>query len=74
LREKSFQLRRIVGDLRFSPQFNLTLQRLEVPLNPIHSSGERVSMRLKLLVCLARTGVNTPETMLAKFWRVVESC
>jgi hypothetical protein len=28
---------------------------------------------LKLLLCLARTGVNTPETMLAKFLRVVES-
>ena len=56
------QLRRVVGDLRLSPRLNLALQRLEVPLNPVHADRD-VSTRLKLLVCLARTGVNTPETM-----------
>lgn len=37
------QLCRVVGDLRLPPQFNLALQRLEVPLNPIHSDRERIN-------------------------------
>jgi hypothetical protein len=52
---------------------DLALQRLEVPLNSVPPT-ESVSMRLKLLVCLASTGVNAPETMLAKFLHIVESC
>jgi hypothetical protein len=37
------QPRRIVGDLGLPPQFNLALQRLEVPLNPVHADRERVN-------------------------------
>ena len=33
---------RVIGDLRPSPQFNLPLERLEVPLNPVHSNRERI--------------------------------
>ena len=32
------QLRPLVGDLRLPPQFNLALERLEVPLNPVHAN------------------------------------
>jgi len=52
-----------IGDLRLSSALDLTLHRLEVPFNAIDST-ESVSTRLKLLVCLAKTGVNTPLTML----------
>lgn len=37
------QLRRVVGDLRLPPRFNLALQRLEVPLNPVHADRERIN-------------------------------
>jgi hypothetical protein len=37
------QLRRLVGDLRFPPQFPLALQRLEVPLNSVHANRERIN-------------------------------
>ena len=37
------QLRRIVGDLCLPPQFNLALQRLEVPLNSVHANRERIN-------------------------------
>ena len=37
------QLRCVIGDLRFPPRFNLSLQRLEVPLNPVHSDRERIN-------------------------------
>lgn len=37
------QPRRIVGDLRLPPQFNLALQRLEVPLNSVHADRERIN-------------------------------
>jgi len=37
------QPRRIVGDLRLPPQFNLALQRLEVPLNSVHANRERIN-------------------------------
>jgi hypothetical protein len=37
------QLRRLVGDLRLPPRFNLALQWLEVPLNPVHADRERVN-------------------------------
>ena len=33
----------IVGDLRLSPQFNLALQRLEVPLDSVHAHRERIN-------------------------------
>jgi hypothetical protein len=33
----------IVGDLRLPPKFNLALQRLEVPLDPVHAYRERVN-------------------------------
>jgi hypothetical protein len=36
------QLRGIVGDLR-PPQFDLALQRLEVPLNSVHANRERTN-------------------------------
>jgi len=53
------QLRRVVGDLSLPPRFNLALQRLEISLNR-STPTESVSTRLKLLVCLASTGVKTP--------------
>jgi hypothetical protein len=37
------QLSRLVGDLRLPPRLNLALQRLEVPLNPVHADRERVN-------------------------------
>jgi hypothetical protein len=37
------QLRRVVGDLGLSPQFDLALQRLEVPLNSVHANRERIN-------------------------------
>lgn len=37
------QLRCLVGDLRLPPRLNLALQRLEVPLNPVHADRERVN-------------------------------
>jgi hypothetical protein len=37
------QLRPVVSDLRLPPQFNLVLQRLEVPLNPVHPNRERIN-------------------------------
>jgi hypothetical protein len=37
------QLRRVVGDLRLPPQFDLALQRLEVPLNSVHTNRERIN-------------------------------
>jgi hypothetical protein len=60
------QLCGVVGDLRLPPRLNLALQRLEVPLNPVDSKRERIN-QVETLVCLASTGVNTPETMSAKF-------
>jgi hypothetical protein len=44
------------------PRLDLSLHRLKVAwMRP--TPTDSVSTRLKLLVCLARTGVNTPETM-----------
>jgi hypothetical protein len=37
------QLRRVVGDLRLPRQFDLALQRFEVPLNPVHADRERIN-------------------------------
>jgi hypothetical protein len=37
------QLRCLIGDLRFPPQFDLALQRLEVPLNSVHANRERIN-------------------------------
>ena len=37
------QLRCLVSDLRLPPRLNLPLQRLEVPLNPVHSDRERIN-------------------------------
>ena len=37
------QLRRVIGDLRLPPRLNLALQRLEVPLNPVHADRERIN-------------------------------
>ena len=37
------QLRRLISDLRLPPCLNLALQRLEVPLNPVHADRERVN-------------------------------
>jgi len=37
------QLRCLVGDLRLPPRLNLALQRLEVPLNPVHADRECVN-------------------------------
>ena len=37
------QLRRIIRDLRLPPQFDLALQRLEVPLNSVHANRERIN-------------------------------
>ena len=39
-------------------------ERLEIALRPIDCRIETASISLKLLECLASTGVNTPETML----------
>jgi hypothetical protein len=60
------QPRGVIGDLCLPPRLNLALQRLEVPLNPVDSKRERIN-QVETLVCLASTGVNTPETMSAKF-------
>jgi hypothetical protein len=37
------QLRRVIGDLSLPPGLHLALQRLEIPLNPVHSDRERVN-------------------------------
>ena len=37
------QLRRVIGDLGLPPDLHLALQRLEVPLNPVHSNRERIN-------------------------------
>jgi hypothetical protein len=37
------QPRRIIGDLRLPPRLNLALQRLEVPLNPVHADRECIN-------------------------------
>jgi hypothetical protein len=57
----------IVGELRFPPQFNLALQGLEIRWI-LSTPTESVSIKLKLLVCLARTGANTPVTMFPNPW------
>jgi hypothetical protein len=51
-----------VGELRLLPGFDLALHRLKVSLNAATPTA-RVSIRLKLLLYLARTGVNVPETI-----------
>jgi hypothetical protein len=37
------QLRRVIGDLSPPPGLHLALQRLEVPLNPVHANRERIN-------------------------------
>jgi hypothetical protein len=37
------QPRCIVADLRLPPQFNLALQRLEIPLDPVDSNRDRIN-------------------------------
>jgi hypothetical protein len=59
------QLRLGVSDLGLAPRLDLALHRLKVPLDSIHANRQRVDqIELKLLLCLASTGVNAPETML----------
>ena len=53
------QPRGIVGDLGLPPQFNLALQGSKFRWI-LSTPTESVSIRLKLLVCLARTGVKSP--------------
>ena len=40
---REFLLLGLKVNLRLSPQFNLALQRFEVPLNPVHADGERIN-------------------------------
>jgi len=56
------ELCRVIGDLHRPPRLNLTFKRLEVPLNPVYAYREGIN-QVEALVCLASTGVNTPETM-----------
>jgi hypothetical protein len=50
----------IVADLRLPPAFYLASHRFKASLNPVDTHSFSVSIRLKLFVCLARAGVNTP--------------
>ena len=36
------QPRRVISNLRFSPQFHLAFERLEIPLNPVHSNRKHI--------------------------------
>ena len=58
-RQVEDQLCRLISDLRLPPRLNLALQRLEVPLNPVHADRECVNQVEALAVLRQDSRENT---------------
>lgn len=61
------QLRLVIGDLRLPPRLNLALERLNVPLIPVHAHSQRIDQSDALTVF----GQNVAERScddVSKFW------
>src|SRR4029077_19948429 len=62
----------LVGDLCLPPRLNLALQRLEVPLNPVHAYRERVN-QIEALGVLGQDRREHVWDNVSKFPRVLTS-